>query len=249
MRTPAWLRVGAGALVLGLHLIFIAAFVLGKKDVPLETPQEPAVMVSVIEAPAPQQAKAVPQPQPQPPAPAPQPPAPPVEEAVEPPPPPVRHVEPLAPVIKPQPKPPVKPVVKPQPVKPQVAPTPPVPPTPAPVQQAPAGAPEGQQQTSQAPRQDEPVMVNSVEFDGPRPALKYPQASRLHREEGRTIVLVRISTQGTVEKATIDTSSGFSRLDDSALDTARQARFKPLIRNGVAVTAYAKLPFDFKMRN
>jgi len=248
MRTPAWLRLGAGALVLGLHLAFVAAFLLSKKDTPLEIPQEPAVMVSVIEAPAPQQAKAEPQPQPQPPAPAPQPPAPPVEEPepVEPPPPPVHHVEPLAPVIKPRPKPPVKPAVKPQAVIPQAAPTPPVP---APVQQAPAGTPDASQQASQAPRQDEPVMVTNVEFDGPRPVLRYPTASRLHREEGRAIVLVRISPQGTVEKATIDTSSGFSRLDDSALDTARQARFKPLMRNGVALTAFAKLPFDFKMRN
>lgn len=249
VRTPAWLRVGAGALVLGVHLALIAGFVLSKKDKPLPMPEEPAVMVSVIDAPAPQQAKAEPQPQAQPPAPVSQPPAPPFEEPVELPPPPVRHIEPLAPVIKPHPKPPVKPVVKPQPAIPQAAPTPPVLPAPAPAQQAPTGTPDGQQQTSQAPRQDEPVMVTNIEFDGPRPVLKYPATSRLHREEGRVIVLVRISPQGTVEKATIDTSSGFSRLDDSALDTARQARFKPLMRNGVALTAFAKLPFDFKMRN
>lgn len=252
MRTPAWLRVGAGALVLGLHLALVTAFLLSKKDTPLEVPQEPAVMVSVIEAPAPQQAKAEPQLQPQPPAPVPPPPpepTPPLEEPVEPPPPPVHHVEPLAPVIKPHPKPPVKPAVKPQPPIPQAAPTPPLPPMPAPAQQAPAGTPDASQQASQAPRQDEPVMVTNVEFDGPRPVLRYPNVSRLHREEGRVIVLVRISPQGAVEKASIDTSSGFSRLDDSALDTARQARFKPLMRNGVALTAFAKLPFDFKMRN
>ncbi|HEY0294719.1 MAG TPA: hypothetical protein VGC69_05215, partial [Bordetella sp.] len=189
-QTPMALRVGAGVLVLALHVAFIAAFVLGKKVDKLELPEEPAVMVSVIDAPAPQQAKAELQPEtvqppPQPPAPVDPPPVPPVEQPpVDPPPvepdpepdpPPVVHPEPLAPVIKPHPKPPVKPPVKQQPVKAQPVPPAPTPPAPAAVQ-APSGTPDGQQQVSQAPRQADPVMVNSVEYDCARPMPVYPTA-------------------------------------------------------------------------
>ncbi|MFQ6722701.1 energy transducer TonB, partial [Bordetella pertussis] len=114
-------------------------------------------------------------------------------------------------------------------------------------------APQGAQQVTQAPRQapppDEPIMVSSVEYQGARPMPVYPMASKRLREEGRVVVLVEISTQGLVDRASIDTSSGFSRLDESALAAARKARFKPLTRNGVAYPAKAKLPFDFVMRN
>lgn len=77
----------------------------------------------------------------------------------------------------------------------------------------------------------------------------YPMASRRMREEGRVVVLVEINTQGLVERATIDASSGFPRLDESALAAARKGRFKPYTRNGVAYPAKAKIPFDFVMRN
>ena len=62
-------------------------------------------------------------------------------------------------------------------------------------------------------------------------------------------MLVRINAQGRVDDARIDTSSGYARLDDAALDAARRARFNPLTRNGVAMPALAKLPFDFELRN
>lgn len=76
----------------------------------------------------------------------------------------------------------------------------------------------------------------------------YPMASRRMREEGRVVVLVEINTQGLVERATVDSSSGFPRLDESAY-AARKARMKPYSRNGVAYPAKAKIPFDFVMRN
>ena len=62
----------------------------------------------------------------------------------------------------------------------------------------------------------------------------YPMASKRLREEGRVVVLVEISTQGLVDRASIDTSSGFSRLDESALAAAAQGPLQTLTRNGVA---------------
>jgi protein TonB len=246
-QTPMRLRIGAGALVLALHAAVAAVIVLGTRPAPVAAENESAMMVSVIDAPAPRQAP--PQTRPQPPTPVA---APPVETPPEPDaqarpeptpePAPIAHPSPLAPVIKPH----SKPHPKPQPVRhpaPQAAATPPAPEPPA------VNAPEGPQQTSQAPRQDQPVLVTNIEYDGPRPIPNYPRLSRLHNETGRVVVLVRISAQGQVQDARIDTSSGYERLDDAALDAARRARFKPFTRDGVAMPALARLPYDFQMKD
>jgi len=158
-----------------------------------------------------------------------------------------------SPVIEKAPEPEPKPKPKPKP-KPQPKPKPkiekPVEP-PKPVQ-PPSGAPEGAEVTQapvQGPPPNEPIMVSSVEYLGRRPMPVYPMTSKRLREEGRVVVLVEINTQGLVERASIAQSSGYNRLDDSALAAARKARLKPLTRNGVAYPAKAKLPFDFVMRN
>lgn len=64
-------------------------------------------------------------------------------------------------------------------------------------------------------------------------------------ETGRVVVRVLISRQGQVEKASVRTSSGFSRLDDAAVNAVRTARFKPYTENGVPFPAMADIPFDF----
>lgn len=245
------LRIGAGALVLALHAAVVALIVLGTHTAPVAAEHESAMMVSVIDAPAPQQAPPQTKPEPQPPAPvAPPPVEPPPEPEAQvqpdptPEPPPIEEPSPLAPVIKPQPKPRPKPQPVRHPVRQETA-TPPAPAPEPPV----ANAPEGQQQTSQAPRQDQPVLVTNIEYDGPRPVPIYPRLSRLHNETGRVVVLVRIGAQGQVQDARIDTSSGYERLDDAALDAARRARFKPFTRNGVPMPALAKLPYDFQMKD
>lgn len=253
------IRVGAGLFVLAAHAAVIAAVFLNDTSRP-EMLEPEAVMVSVIEAPVPEVAQAQPRPEPpveQPPVEEPPPPEPPVEEP--PPPEPEPEIEPEPepePVIEkppePAPKPKPKPKPKPRP-KPQPKPVETPPPAPKPVETPPpTGAVDGDrvnQAPRQAPQPQEPVMMTNVEYLGARPSPAYPMASRRLREEGRVVVLVEINTEGLVERATIDASSGFSRLDESALAAARKARFKPLMRNGVALPARAKLPFDFIMRN
>ncbi|MGE8636224.1 MAG: energy transducer TonB [Achromobacter piechaudii] len=248
------IRAGAGLAVVALHAAVIGAIFMAPEHRP-ELEQPEAVMVSLIDAPVPQVAKAEPTPEPpQPvvePPPEPQPevepdpePEPELKPEPEPEPEPVVEKPPM-PAPKPKPKPKPKPQPKPQP-KQEVKPETP------PVQTPPAGAVDGAQ-ASQSPQQgpppDQPVLVSSIEFQGARPMPTYPMASRRMREEGRVLVLVEINTQGLVERATIDTSSGFSRLDESALAAARKAKFKPYTRNGVAYPAKAKIPFDFVMRN
>jgi protein TonB len=56
---------------------------------------------------------------------------------------------------------------------------------------------------------------------------------------------VLISPQGSVLDASVRKSSGYERLDESALKAARSARFKPYTENGIAYKAMADIPFDF----
>lgn len=269
------LRIGAGITVLAAHMAVVAAIYWMPEESPPSLLEPDAVMVSVIEAPVPQIAQAeqeaTPQPEPEPEQepepevvpPEPEPevvppePEPIVEPEPEPEPEPVVEPPPQpepAPQVKPKPKPEPKPKPKPEP-KPKPKPKVEKPvesPKPAPTTAPPSGAPEGAKVTQapvQGPPPDQPIMVSSVEYVGRRPMPEYPTVSRRFREEGRVVVLVEINTSGIVESATVDTSSGFARLDQSALAAARKARFKPLMRNGVAYPAKAKLPFDFVMRN
>ncbi|KRC76588.1 energy transducer TonB [Achromobacter sp. Root83] len=258
-RSSFGIRAGAGLAVVALHAAVIGAIFMAPESRPeLEEPE--AIMVSVVDAPIPQIAKAEPTPEvPQPVTETPPEPQPEIEPEPEP--------EPeLKPEPEPEPEPepvvekPPMPAPKPPPPKPKPKPKPqpkqdvkpePKPETP-PRQTPPSGAPEGTQAPQgpqQGPPPDQPVMVSSIEFQGARPMPNYPMASRRMREEGRVVVLVEINTQGLVERATIDASSGFPRLDESALTAARKGRFKPYTRNGVAYPAKAKIPFDFVMRN
>jgi protein TonB len=84
-----------------------------------------------------------------------------------------------------------------------------------------------------------------VDYLGRRPVPVYPRASERRREQGRVVVRVVISTQGTVLEAKVQSSSGYERLDESALKAVRTARFKPYTENGVAYRAMADIPFDF----
>lgn len=239
------LRIVAGVLVVAVHIAVVVAILWAPSE-KLEQLEPDAVMVSMIDAPMLEMAKAEP-------AAAPQQtmqeaePEPTAEEEPELQP----EPEPEA-VVEKAPEPAPKPKPKPKPLpKLQQAPKQEAVPKAEPVATPPSGNPEGTEApkgATQGPVSNEPVMLSSnVAYLGGKPS--YPAASRRLREEGRVIVLVDINTEGIVERARVDTSSGYSRLDESALAAARTARFKPLTRNGVAYPARAKLPFDFVLRN
>ena len=78
---------------------------------------------------------------------------------------------------------------------------------------------------------------------------EYPRTSKRLGEEGKVLVRLLINTRGLVDKATLEKSSGFNRLDEAALEAARRGRFKPYTENGMAIAAIAIVPFDFTLRN
>ncbi len=92
---------------------------------------------------------------------------------------------------------------------------------------------------------DQPRLIGRVDYLGRRPIPVYPRLSERRGEQGRVIVRVLISAQGSVVSVSVRNSSGYSRLDGAALDAARSAHFKPYTENGIAYAAMADIPFDF----
>jgi protein TonB len=173
------------------------------------------------------------------------------EEEVEPEPEPEPVVEdPVIPeqVVQPKPKPKPKPRPQPRPEptpRPEPAEQPAAPATRNVATETPSTTQAGGQQAAQTVDPNRPRVISQVNYLGPPPQPVYPRASERRREQGRVIVRVLISTEGSVIDVSVRTSSGHSRLDEAAISAVRRAQFKPYTENGVAYRAMADIPFDF----
>jgi protein TonB len=153
-------------------------------------------------------------------------------------------------VERPQPKPtPVKPTPTPVIQSEATAPanTQAITAPPAPKEAQPAAAPESRpapasQETIQEPRHDADYLHN------PKPP--YPRASVSLGEEGVVTLRVQVSEDGKPLQAMIQKSSGFARLDRSALETLRSSwRFVPATMGGKPVVAWVTVPINFSLNN
>lgn len=168
----------------------------------------------------------------------------------------------LEPAPLPPPKAPPPPrVAKPQPPKPAPTPSPlplavadtapasvaPVPvaviavPAPAAAPPAPA-APAAVAAPPAPPRLQMPSSAADY-LNNPSP--EYPRLSRRMGEQGKVVVRVLIGIDGKAQKAEINTSSGFERLDRAALDTVLRWRYVPGKRGGVAEAMWFNVPINF----
>ena len=74
----------------------------------------------------------------------------------------------------------------------------------------------------------------------------YPPMSKRLGETGRVVVRVLIGPDGRAQDARLQRSSGFDRLDDWALQAARdRIRFVPGTRNGVPEAMWFNVPLNF----
>jgi protein TonB len=73
----------------------------------------------------------------------------------------------------------------------------------------------------------------------------YPLHSRRLGEQGKVVVRVLIGADGVARKAEIRTSSGFERLDQSALATVQRWRYVPGKRAGVVEAMWFSIPVNF----
>jgi protein TonB len=179
---------------------------------------------------------------------------------------PVEFITPaVPPVIKPPPvlpKPP--PSIRPPVAAPTPTPTPPVAPAPAPMPlaiadptpsaNAPVGvthAPIAVAPVVVAPTPAAPAPAPKVELPSSdaeylhNPKTEYPRISRQRNEQGKVVVSVFIGIDGMAQKAEIKVSSGFERLDQAALATAKSWRYVPGKRGGVPEAMWFNVPINF----
>ncbi len=116
----------------------------------------------------------------------------------------------------------------PAPVAIEAPPAPPAPPAPAP--------------------EPKTVPATAVTWLQP-PAPVYPALSQRRGEAGRVIVRVLIDVAGLPRQIQVQESSGFARLDSSALTAVRATRFKPYTEGGVPQPVWVLVPIVFESEN
>jgi protein TonB len=75
----------------------------------------------------------------------------------------------------------------------------------------------------------------------------YPDASKRANEEGRCIVLMTVSADGRITNESIQTSSGFPRLDEACLKGVHGQRMRPATEDGKPVEKTVSIPIVWKL--
>jgi protein TonB len=166
------------------------------------------------------------------------------------------EAEPPPPALPEPPPPVVPPRVKPKTVQPA---TPPVP-TPIVQSDVPSSVPVAPETPSvpvaDASAHSEPVSddigaggaTQTLAYATPlRPP--YPASSVRAREQGVVLLRVLVDPSGAAERVEIARSSGHPKLDAAAKDAVSRAKFRPVLRNGVAVSAWGMVPIEFRLDN
>ncbi len=105
--------------------------------------------------------------------------------------------------------------------------------------------------------QQEPPVVEEVKevIEPPKfgaaylhnPAPKYPPLSRRIGEEGRVLLRVLVAASGAAESVEIEAGSGSARLDQAALDAVKKWRFIPAKRDKEPISAFVIVPIQFTL--
>jgi protein TonB len=77
----------------------------------------------------------------------------------------------------------------------------------------------------------------------------YPTSEIRMGHEGTVWLRVQILPSGRVGAVEIERSSGFVRLDESAMREARTWRMKPGTHDGVATAMWTVVPIKFQLKN
>lgn len=80
----------------------------------------------------------------------------------------------------------------------------------------------------------------------PNPSAPYPADSRANGEQGTVMLRVRTSPDGRPQAVTVQQSSGYERLDRSAVETVWKWKFKPTPDDGTVV--WREVPVRFVIR-
>lgn len=84
-------------------------------------------------------------------------------------------------------------------------------------------------------------------LDNPKPV--YPPVSRREREQGKVLLRVYVEASGAAGKVELATSSGYERLDKSALAAVSRWRFAPARQGPEALAAWVTVPIIFSLKD
>ncbi len=91
-----------------------------------------------------------------------------------------------------------------------------------------------------------PVNYNADYLRNPAPA--YPVLARRLGHAGKVLLHVLVDDNGRAQKIEIKKSSGYQRLDQSALDAVRKWRFVPAREADHAIASWVTIPIIFKLQ-
>lgn len=95
---------------------------------------------------------------------------------------------------------------------------------------------------------EEGAFVRPRPIRGPSGIDRYPSGSIAAKESGRATITICIAASGKTEKVELAKSTGFERLDNAALDIARQYVFKPAMRNNKPVPVCLPYTINYKLK-
>jgi protein TonB len=96
-----------------------------------------------------------------------------------------------------------------------------------------------------------PPVVVGPQLDARHPFTEppYPTSEIRMGHEGTVLLRVQILPSGLVGAVELERSSGFPRLDESAMREARTWRMKPGTHGGVATAMWTVVPIKFQLKN
>lgn len=77
------------------------------------------------------------------------------------------------------------------------------------------------------------------------PAFQYPEDLWDAGVEGKTVLRILITEQGSVDSARVETPSGYAAFDSAALAGTSALRFDPAKRDGTPIRKWVLLPVEF----
>ena len=77
---------------------------------------------------------------------------------------------------------------------------------------------------------------------------RYPLLARRRGLQGRVVVKVQIDRSGQVRQVVVASSSGYRLLDQAAVKAVQRWRFRPALRQGVAVSTEMRIPVRFELK-
>jgi protein TonB len=98
------------------------------------------------------------------------------------------------------------------------------------------------------PVEQKPLVRAEADYlNNPKPS--YPRLSKRMGEQGEVRLRVLVAVDGRVASVQLSRSSGFERLDEAALESVKQWRFKPATQGGEPVETWVEVPVKFVLEN